>query len=572
MRNSLSETNRGGDPGRVMVIAWDGATWDLIRPWMRSGLLPNLARLVAEGTSAEMQAELPPSSVPNWPAFMTGKNAGKHGCVWWLQRDSTGHLDQLPIDSRSVHGDTLWSYLSTQGRKVIVLNVPVTYPVEPVNGVMVSGLLTPRGAEDFVYPSSAKTEIDAAVGGYRIYPEGGYARGREESFLAALVANMRQHAQAADTLLRTHPWDFFMLVLGPTDEGAHKYWHYMDPSHRRHNPSEAARLGDSLLSLYRAADEAVGLLVQHLRPEDTLIVMSDHGFGPVERFFLPNNLLMRQGYLKLRRSGGSLVKQALFRAGFTPRNVYPIGKQLLTYLSRSNRMRQRLDPGRQGRRSPLRRVFLSEDDIDWSQTRVAATGFLCAQLHINLRGRQPTGTVEPSEYEELRQRLIAEFSAVVDPQTGRPHYAKIYRREELYHGPLLESMPDLICLPADLRTADAGMDFRARELFATDSAISGTHRIEGIVVMRGPGVRAGASISPVRIYDFAPTILYRMGVPVPEDMDGQVMFGAFEDNALSAKPVEFMPAGSSRPEAQSGYSEEDELTVKERLRDLGYLS
>jgi len=302
-----------------------------------------------------------------------------------------------------------------------------------------------------------------------------------------------------------------------------------------------------------------------------LIVMSDHGFGPVERFFLPNNLLMQRGLLRLKRSGRSLFKQALFRVGFTPRNVYPIGKQLLTYLGRSNAIRQRLDPGRQGSRSPLRKVFLSEDDIDWSQTRAAATGFLCAQLHINLRGRQPDGIVEASDYEALRERLVTEFSAVVNPQTGKPHYAKIYRREELYHGPLLDSMPDLVCLPADLRTADAGMDFRARELFATDSAISGTHRVEGIFVMQGPGVRRGAHIPPVRIYDFAPTILYRMGIPVPDDMDGQVIQAALEEEALSRSPVVLARVEAGRTEHEMGYSEEDELAVKERLRDLGYL-
>jgi len=554
-----------------MVIALDGATWDLIRPWMRSGDLAHLAQLVAEGASAEMQSELPPSSVPNWPAFMTGKNAGKHGCVWWLQRNEAGRLDQVPIDSRSIQGDTIWSYLSDRDRKVIVMNVPVTYPVEKVNGVMVSGLLTPPEVQDFTFPPELKSELDEAVGQYRIYPQGSYAHGREEKFLSAMIANIRQHTKAADHLLRTREWDFFILVLGPTDEGAHKYWHFMDSSHSRHDPAEAARLGDSLLSIYNAADEAVVSLTQHLGPGDTLIVMSDHGFGPIERFFLPNNRLMQLGYLKLKRSGTSLLKQALFRVGFTPRNIYPLGKQLMAYLGRSDRLRRRLDPGRQGSRSPLRKIFLSEADIDWSRTRAVATGFVCAQIYINLRGREPMGIVEPSDYEALRQNLIDGFSSVVDPQTGKPHYAKIYRKEELYTGPRLVDMPDLLCVPADLRTADAGVDFRAGALFASDLAISGTHRVEGIFIMRGPGVKRGVQIPPIRIFDIAPTIFYRMGVPIPDDMDGKVIVQAMDDDRFSSGQLDYSPAKPFRSESEPGYTEEDEQAVKERLRDLGYL-
>lgn len=563
-----ADERNGASPGRVMVIALDGATWDLARPWMESGHMPNLAGLVAEGASAEMHAELPPSSVPNWPAFMTGKNAGKHGCAWWLQRDASGHPDRVPIDSRSVRGDTLWSLLSAHGKRVIVQNVPVTYPVEPVNGVMISGLLTPRSAQDFVHPPALKPELDAAVGGYRIYPEGGFARGRERAYLDALLDNTGQHARAADFLLRTQAWDFFLLVLGPTDEGAHKYWHYLDPHHHLHRQDEAARFGDSIQALYAAADEAIGRLTQHLTDRDTVIVMSDHGFGPVERFFLPNNWLMAQGLLHLKSSGATPLKRALFRAGFTPRNVYPLGKQILSYLPRSKGVRQRLDSARRGR-SPLRKVFLSDDDIDWSRTRAYATGFLFAQVFVNLRGREPYGIVAPEEYEPLREQLIAELSKVVNPTTRRPHYARIHRREELYAGPRLDSMPDLLCAPADFRTVDSGMDFRSNRPFETDSALSGTHRVEGLVAMRGPGIRPGVALPPVRIFDFAPTILHLLGLPIPDDMDGQVIAGAL---TLSLPGARTVAAPNGRARSAAATTPEDDEAVKARLRELGYLA
>ena len=450
-----------------MVIALDGATWDLARPWMETGCMPTMARLVAEGVSAKLLAELPPSSVPNWPAFMTGKNAGKHGCVWWLQRDESGYRDRVPIDSRSVSGETIWSYLSAHGKKVIVQNMPVTYPVEPVNGVMISGLLTPRLAEDFIFPSTLKPELDAVVGGYQIYPQEGYARGREQKFLEGQIANIKQHVKAADYLLKTRDWDFFIIVLGPTDEVAHKCWHYLDPHHPQHRPKEAANLSDSIQKIYIAADEAIGILTQHVKDKDIVIIMSDHGFGPVEGFFHTNNWLIRQGYLQLRATGASLLKQILFHAGFTPRNVYPLGKRVFSFFRGSEVLRQRLDPGRQGSKSPLRKIFLSNDDIDWSKTRVFATGFLCSKLFINLRGREPEGIVNPRDYEYLREEIINELSALINPITSNLHYARIYRREEVYSGHFLDLMPDLVCVPRDLRTADSGMGFRSNKLFDT---------------------------------------------------------------------------------------------------------
>lgn len=554
-----------------MVIALDGATWDLARPWMEAGHMPHLRQLVSEGVYADMRAELPPASVPNWPAFMTGKNAGKHGCVWWLKRDSAGRLDRVPIDSRSVEGDTLWSYLSSFGKRVIVQNVPVTYPVEPVNGVLVSGLLTPRTAHDFVYPPELKAEIDRAVGGYRIYPQGNYARGRERAFLEALIGNIRQHTQAADYLLKTQPWDFFILVLGPTDEGAHKYWRYHDPQHPLYKAPDAAKFGDSLQKLYMAADAAIGQLRQSIGPNDTLIVMSDHGFGPVERFFLPNNWLMQKGWLKLKNTGTTSLKRWLFKLGFTPRNIYPIGKQLLAFLRGSNTLRQRLDPIRQGR-SALRKVFLSEEDIDWTQTRVYASGFLFSQIHINLQGRDPLGLVAPAEYESLRDQLIAELALVINPATGQPHYQRLYKREELYSGPQLGNIADLIGHPAEFRTVDAGMDFRSNKLFETDIALSGTHRVEGIFALAGPGVAGrGQALPPIRIYDLAPTILYCLGVPVPDDMDGHVIEAAFAPERWQAQPAQIVPARHARSSGEFEFSDEEAKMVQNRLRDLGYL-
>lgn len=559
-------------PGKVMVIGLDGATWDLIRPWIAQGALPNLASHIERGVAADMISELPPSSVPNWPAFMTGKNAGKHGCFWWLQRDKAGNQDSVPIDSRSVRGDTIWSYLSANGKKVIVQNVPVTYPVEPVNGVMISGLLTPRTATDFVYPASLKPQIDSISGGYEIYPDDAFAYGQEESFITGQIKNIEQHAATAEHLLNTNDWNFFMLVIGPTDEAAHKIWHFMDPTHPRYKADVDKRLQEGLFRIYSAADEAVGQLTKHLGPDDSLIIMSDHGFGPVDSFFHLNNWLVREGYLSLKKTGSTLLKRALYKIGFTPSNIFPIGKQLLSYFRGSNVMRQRLDPGRQGSKTPLRKILLTTEDIDWSRTRAVATGFLFGQIFVNLRGREPQGIVAQEEYDALCQELITKLSTVYNPIRNQVHYRSIERREALYSGPYLDLLPDLLCIPRDLRSPDSGMGFRSNKLFDFDTALSGTHRERGIFIMHGPGIHQGESINPIHIYDIAPTIYYCLNLPVPDDLDGKFVSSAFEDGFLETHQITQTKSQPTRSAGQTELSAEEEESIKKRLQDLGYLN
>jgi predicted AlkP superfamily phosphohydrolase/phosphomutase len=182
--------------------------------------------------------------------------------------------------------------------------------------------------------------------------------------------------------------------------------------------------------------------------------------------------------------------------------------------------------------------------ISIGHKHVFATGFLYGQLFINLRGRDPEGIVAPNDYEPLRSKLIHELAALVNPATGKPHYARVYRREEIYSGQFLDSMPDLLCVPRDLRVADSGMGFRSNRLFDTDSAISGTHREVGIFAMRSPGVRRGVAIPEIRIYDIAPTILHCLDLPIPDDMDGQVITSAFEERTRR-------PAAAVHPASQS---------------------
>ncbi|MCK4831862.1 MAG: alkaline phosphatase family protein, partial [Anaerolineales bacterium] len=135
---------------RILVLGVDGATFDLIEPWAAAGYLPNFARLMAGGVHGELESTLPPVTSPAWPSFMTGCNPGKHGVFDFIRPQGDGFG---LVNSTSIRQPTIWQILSDAGLKVGVMNVPVTFPAQPVNGFMITGLLSPARGGDVCYPA-----------------------------------------------------------------------------------------------------------------------------------------------------------------------------------------------------------------------------------------------------------------------------------------------------------------------------------------------------------------------------------------------------------------------------------
>jgi predicted AlkP superfamily phosphohydrolase/phosphomutase len=195
------------------------------------------------------------------------------------------------------------------------------------------------------------------------------------------------------------------------------------------------------------------------------------------------------------------------------------------------------------------------------------------QLWINLRGREPMGTVAPgSEYEAVRQDVIERLMAMRDPETGEQLVDAVYTREMLYDGPYLERMPDIVFVPKGFRYLSFGeYEFASHRLVDVSYGITGWHRQEGMVLLYGAPVRAGGRLEEARIEDVAPTVLYLMGQPVPADMDGHVLTEALRPDWID--PDRLAPAamegGAVRQHAD--FSPADEEAVRQRLQDLGYL-
>jgi len=546
---------------KVICIGLDGATFDLIKPFIAQGKLPTFKKLMESGAFSELRSTVPPVTASAWSSFMTGKNPGAHGLFDFMQRRE-GSYDLAPVSASDRDGKAMWDLIGDAGKQVIVMNAPVTWPPQPVNGQLITGMLTPRNAENYTYPKELADELKSAIGEYIVYSDEVYSKGRGEIFLQALKYSAEQRTKAAEHLMQKYPWDFFMLVFPETDTVSHGLWSAYDPSHHEHNPAEAAKFRNGILEIYQHIDGLIANLITNHQSPITVVLMSDHGHGPVRNFLYVNNYLTQRGYLKFKPNWTSQAKQIAFQLGFTPRFVYNI----LLKLGLS-KLRRTLDK-RRGGRGLLKRFFLSFADVDWSRTTAYSIGYI-GEVHINLKGREPQGVVQPGEeYERVRDAVINSLRELKLPN-GSPLVEHIWKKEEIYHGAHLAEAPDILFLPRNLETIAFGdFEFGSNRVIEKSFGVSSSHRMNGIFVASGAGIKNAGEFSNASLIDLAPTILHLMGLPVPTDMDGRVLTEALEDS----RAVEYGGTSEGSAATRDGYSEEEEKEVIERLADLGYIS
>lgn len=541
---------------RVLVIGIDGATFDLLSPWAEKGDLPNLARLMSEGAHGPLESTLPPVTSPAWPTFATGKNPGKHG-VFDFIRPLGGRFEL--VNASSLRGPTLWEILSRAGRKVGIMNVPVTYPPKPVNGFVIGGMLSPMTGT-FTYPSSFLDRYASELRPYRIAPEVQYKGDNEKAFVEDLLDLVDRRGRYALRLMEDCPYDFLMFHFQATDVLQHALWKAVDPAHPRHDPRSAPRVTAMFKSIYDRIDDFIGQMLERLDDDATVMVMSDHGFGSLHHTVNLNLYLIDRGLMKLKSGAWTRLKTGLFRAGLTPASIWHLIERvgLQNYVWQVSK----------STRNKVVSKFLSFDDVDWSRTVAYSIGHV-GQIYVNTRGREPQGVVEPgAQVKAVRRQVSDALQELQHPETGEPLVDEIILGDEVVHGPFASRS-------ADLHLVMDGYRAIAFPLFAADRRIvthqirgdSGCHRRHGILIAWGDGILSGENLRGARIMDLAPTILHLMRLPVPDDMDGKVLTSAFDLD----RPVTYEQVGVSEGTTHDGLSPDEAAEVEERLRSLGYL-
>lgn len=380
-----ASADEGGRAPRLVVIGLDGTPYTMVQRLLAQGRMPHLARIVAQSGYRRMDSVYPTVSSVAWSTYMTGVNPARHGIYGFIDRRAGSYETIIP-DGRRMKASTLWEMLSQAGKRVIVLNVPVTYPPRPVNGILVGCFLSPR-LDRAVYPPE-KTALIQSLG-YRIDTDAWLARESRDRLYADVEDCLARRAKTLLYLMDNEPWDFVQCHIMETD----RLYHFSWEQYEKDDPVYAPQF-------YRVLDQIDDLLGEVLaRVERTgaeLMVLSDHGFCTIRYEVYVNTWLAEKGWLPRPTVQGERVQ------------LKDVGPGSSVYS---------LDPGR---------------------------------IFINLAGREPAGTVAPEEYEAWRERVAqAALADLRDPQTGEPMLEKVLRREEIYHGPGLEETADLILVPRD---------------------------------------------------------------------------------------------------------------------------
>lgn len=453
---------------KIAVIGLDCATPQLVFDQFRQDL-PNLSRLMEEGMWGPLESTHPPITVPAWSCMMSGYDPGQLGIYGFRNRKDYSYNGYTIANASTIAVHRVWERLSRAGKQVILAGVPQTYPVRPLNGFVVSDFLTPSPQSPYTYPPELKAEVEQVAGGY-VFDVEHFRTEDKAGLLQRVYEKTQKHFAVAKHLLRTKPWDFFMMVEMGVDRIHHGFWSYMDPTHRKYEPGNPFE--HAIRDYYRYVDHEVGEVLELLPDGTVVLVVSDHGARKLEGGFCFNEWLIREGYLTVK--------------------AYP---PTIT---------------------PLEQV-----EIDWSRTKAWGDGGYYGRLFLNVRGREPQGTVDPGDYDRVLEDLRSQIQDLI------PH-TRAYRPEELYRE-VKGVPPDLIVYFGDLAWRSVGsLGLQSIYTFENDTGPDeANHDWHGIFVMNEVGCQRGGLPKGRRdhltLYDVGPTILAFFGLEPDAQGGGRPM-------------------------------------------------
>jgi predicted AlkP superfamily phosphohydrolase/phosphomutase len=462
--------------------------------------LSNLRRLMDAGCYGRLESVIPPITVPAWMCMSTSQDPGSLGVYGFRNRSDHSYEGLRIANSRSIDAVAIWDQIGREGGKSVIIGVPPNFPPRKLNGVSVGCFLTPDTSKDvFTYPAEETQTIRSLVGDYPVDVHG--FRTENKAWLRDRIFEMsRAQFRVVRHYLRNTDWDYFHFVDIGLDRVHHGFWSHHDPLHIKHDPSSPFR--NVIRDYYAHIDDEIGSILEMLTEETILLVVSDHGARRLDGGFCVNEWLVREGLLAL--------------------NSYPSEVTAFSKL-----------------------------DVNWSRTTAWSEGGYYARVFLNVRGREPNGTIEPADYEKVRDDLKARLEATAGPD-GAALGTLVFRPEEVYRT-VRNVAPDLIVHFGALAWRSiGGVGYQEIHVQENDTGPDDcNHAQHGMFLLAASDLPLRGELEGVHLLDIAPTLLELAGRDTPSSMQGRSLMSG---------------AGAAATHDVSG-----EDIVRERLSGLGYL-
>jgi predicted AlkP superfamily phosphohydrolase/phosphomutase len=460
--------SRGGQGGKVLVVGLDGGTWELVQPWIDRGDLPNFQRLQQHAAWGDLASSVPYLSPPAWTTAVTGVNPGRHA-IYDFQRRLPQDTVVVNETAKSRRAQPIWRMLGPSGKRVLLMNIPMTDPPDPVNGLFIAGFphLDKTG---YTYPP----ELERKLGDYPLDElQMRLAPGTEDSLLALYQRSIASRLRITLEWLKSEPYDLLWMVFTATDRIQHTFYMFIDPQNPNYDAARAARYESAIHDLWVQVDQALGEILATAGPDISTLVLSDHGFGPMRYDLKLMNYLLRPG---------SSLRQ------WEATHAYVLD------------------------RSDAARIYIARSSHD------------------------PRARLNETDARRVREKIVDELRRAVDPATGRAICERVWVNEEVFAGMHAEKGPDIVVLPSygyfltygDLTPAP-GQPY----VVPHSPLLSGWHRMNGVYALRGPH---GDAERAYGLTDITPTLLYLLGEPIPEGLDGELMRGVIDPVYLQEHP------------------------------------
>lgn len=457
---------------KLLIIGLDCVGADLLFRDLREDL-PHIRALMQQGTWGQLDSSIPCITVPAWSSMLSGRDPGTLGIYGFRNRTRYDYENLSIADSRAVKQKRLWDYVGEAGRESLVVNVPQTHPVQPINGNLISGFLTPNTDATFSYPAILKNQVLKQSPDYRFDVSDYRNTPREQLLQNIMDMTIDQYRVFADMLTQKN-WDFAMHVNMGTDRMHHAFWRYHDPEHRLHDPKH--HLLSAIHDYYKIVDEQIGQILSRLQGDEIIMIVSDHGVKRMDGAICINEWLWQNGWLAFKQDPiiGNIIK-------FDPANV------------------------------------------DWTKTKAWSTGGYYGRIFLNIKGREPQGIIPKNAVQSIREELSQRLQLIPDDK-GNPINTRVYIPRTTYKQ-VNRIAPDLMVYFGDLHwrvvgSVGYGQHYTLENDTGPDDA---NHAMEGMYILVDPKQKGIGQSYTYQLMDVASTALHLMGLDIPRELQGRVM-------------------------------------------------